>query len=58
MKKVLMLILTSILILSMTACGGGSSSTADEESGPAGKNVSILTPVPQLSHKRIKWWRK
>lgn len=45
MKKLLMLILTGILILSMAACGGGSSTSSDEgTSGPAGKKVSILTP--------------
>lgn len=45
MKKFLMLVLTGILILSMTACGGGASTTApDEESGPSGKKVSLLTP--------------
>lgn len=44
MKKILMLVLTGILILSMTACGGGASTTPDEESGPSGKKVSLLTP--------------
>ena len=44
MKKFLMLVLTGILVLSMAACGGGSSSGTDEESGPSGKKVSLLTP--------------
>ncbi len=45
MKKFLMLVLTGILILSTTACGGGASTTApDEESGPSGKKISLLTP--------------
>ena len=45
MKKILMLVLTGILIFSMTACGGGASNSApDEENGPSGKKVSLLTP--------------
>lgn len=40
-----MLILTGILILSMTACGGGSGAkSSDEQNGPSGKKVSLLTP--------------
>lgn len=45
MKKFLLLTLTGILILAMTACGGGAADTAsDETSGPSGKQVSLLTP--------------
>ncbi|MBP6491696.1 MAG: substrate-binding domain-containing protein [Clostridia bacterium] len=45
MKKFLMLILAGILVLSMAACGGGTTSTdSEEQSGPAGKKVSLLTP--------------
>ena len=45
MKRFLLFVLTGILILSMTACGGGTSSTkSDEEGGPSGKKVSLLTP--------------
>lgn len=45
MKRFLLFVLTGILILSMTACGGGASSAkSDEESGPSGKKVSLLTP--------------
>lgn len=45
MKKFLMLILAGILVLSMAACGGGTASTdSEEQSGPAGKKVSLLTP--------------
>lgn len=45
MKRFLLFVLTGILILAMTACGGGASSTkSDEESGPSGKKVSLLTP--------------
>jgi ribose transport system substrate-binding protein len=44
MKKVLMFVLMGLLALSMTACGGGSPASSDEESGPSGKKVSLLTP--------------
>ncbi|MBR0599667.1 sugar ABC transporter substrate-binding protein [Sinanaerobacter chloroacetimidivorans] len=45
MKKLLMLAVTGLLVLSMAACNGTPSSTGtDEESGPAGKKVSLLTP--------------
>ncbi len=44
MKKFLLFVLTGVLVLSMAACGGGASKDSDEESGPSGKKVSLLTP--------------
>lgn len=44
MKRILMYVLTAILILSMTACGGASTTSSDGESGPSGKKISLLTP--------------
>lgn len=44
MKKVLMFVLMGLLVFSMTACGGGSPASSDEENGPSGKKVSLLTP--------------
>ncbi len=53
MKKILMLVLTGILVLSMTACGGASTPAPEDESGPSGKKVSLLTPYRDGDNKSV-----
>lgn len=44
MKKLLVLLMISIMVLSMVACGSDSGTSGNEEKGPSGKKVSLLTP--------------